>query len=166
MCRVRFRGVFYCHNNIVCVKMGEMIKAHPRSILFSLTALIGCSAVCSLIYLGPLVFNYLTYTRTIPVAVEKIEIVELRADLFVPKATYTYGAVRREEFLETMSEKNPYVLEQKMREWDKTGIVGYANRESQCTLQKCFPIKQSIYSLILITLTLYFLFIAKTKLTS
>jgi hypothetical protein len=55
------------------------------------------------------------------------------------------------------------LLAEQMKEWTHGKNVGYLNHLNQCTLQKCFPVKQSVYTLILIALTLYFIFLGRVK---
>lgn len=138
------------------------VEPNPASVLYSLAFLIGCSAIFMFAYLTPQIFNYFLYSNEIPVGVEKVEIVELGENFYAPKATFTYGQVRRDEILETMAENNPYLVEDRVKEWVSGNIVGYSYN-NQCTLQKSFPIKQTIYTVVLIGLALYFVFLAKAK---
>lgn len=139
------------------------IDPNPKTILYLIGAMIGCAALFSFGSLAPKIFHYISYYKPIDVEVERIEIMELAEDFYVPHAFYTYGNYRRDEILETRAENNPYLLEERLKAWAGEKIVGYLNYHDQCTLQKCFPVKQSVYTLILISLALYFVFLGKVK---
>jgi hypothetical protein len=136
-----------------------MLKS-PRKILFGMAIVVGCIALFSFLSLSLKLVTYVSLQEEGLVKLDRVEILELSDVIYMPKAFYAYNNQPVVEIIEIMEENNPYMLEGKIREWVKDPVKIYRSF-NYCTLQKCFPIKQSIYTLILVCLTLYFIFLAK-----
>lgn len=137
-----------------------MNKHSPQSILYTLALMVGCAALFSFIYLIPGIYNYMSLTSSFPIEVDQIEILELGENFYVPKAIFQYQGNERVELLDSLAEDNPYSLADTMKTWSQN-VIGYTADGKSCTLQKCFPVKQLIYTFILGALTLYFYFLGK-----
>ena len=95
------------------------IEATPKAILYALASMVALCALASFLTLLPPLYKYVAYYKPIEVKIERLEILELGENFYVPKATYTYGTNRQEELLETRAENNPYLLEEKLQTFAK-----------------------------------------------
>lgn len=100
-------------------------------------------------------------------SIEKWEVVEGGDEMFFPKVTYSFSKegqqIQSVEVLQDESFKNPWRVDERIKELkeEKWTVWCDPKQPDKCTVQKQFPLKRAVYTLILMMICLYFFILGR-----
>ncbi len=113
------------------------------------------------------IWNQARLAQKHPARVEAWEIEEDEKQHFAPLISYSFTKgeekIQKRERLESETFKNPYLVKNRIEELKGKQWSVFCDPKDphSCTIQKVFPMKRAIYTLILIGLSFYFIYLGR-----